>query len=314
MATIGNPYYNAQWAEAGQNIAKILGGDPEMAAKLKYTEATTALSDAKAKRQQMQNDELSSGFEQALGAAGMDPKSYNDNIPRLYASFARAGIQHPADWQTPMFAARSMVNSPDQYERGALVTQGKAPWIEGSTKGRAPVKITAKDRSAMEDMVANLAYNRLGESPDKLDELPIPPEALFAARQKGEDTYTNNRSQTDAAQAMLEALKIPPGGKLGSVDSTPGPNFGGDFPYIHPSNWGGSKPAILDSSGVPVNYDFAPASPAAPAEAAPAAPAAAPPQNNAALVAEARAAIAKGADPAAVAKRLQTMGIDPRGL
>lgn len=307
MAYAQNPYYNSRWADTGKEIAKLLGGDPEMAAKTRYTNATTALTEAKQQRQQIENDALMTGLEESLNGMGLTPADYNKNLPALYASMARAGVD-PRVYQTGIFGARSMVNSPREYTGGAMVTNAKEPsWMNpsahggrsggrGGRGGYAPIKITAKDRSAMEEMAASLLGDQFGED-FSLD--AIPADALFRARQAGENTYQNSRSQMDAAAAMVEALGLPEDAQLGEVDSTPGSNW-------NPLNWGGGKPAILDSSGAEIDFNFMPSGAGA-APAMPAARAARPDPFVQQLEAEAQEAIAKGADPAAVNARMQKM-------
>lgn len=152
----------------------------------------------------------------------------------------------------------------------------------------APLDVTANDWAdiewnALTSIPGAVVAGEDGKatmSPDLMATLD--PNRLAAARQVGSQTYQATRNAATAQAEFLKALGIGPGSSFQPAQD----------------GWFSSTPAQM----------VGPAA-AAVAQQRPAAVA-----DRDGLIARARDAIAKGADPAAVAERLRSMGVDPAFL
>lgn len=183
---------------------------------------------------------------------------------------------------------------------------------EGGGSPLRPVPINPKTYTAIDDMVKSVLSEQLGED-FSLD--VIPQDALLNARGAGEQAFQQSRNRTDAVNAMINALGLPPGARVGED-----PERANDW---IPFN---DKSVVLNSQGIPVDFQFGGASQPVDAllNALPAkqrqiaddvpgfpnlmdtAPASGGPANDR-LIQEAEAAIAAGADPRAVQARLRKL-------
>lgn len=133
---------------------------------------------------------------------------------------------------------------------------------------------------------------------------------LAAARAAASKVFQATRNSEAATQAYLQALGVPVGTRWQS---------GGMFSNKGLFDASGKLVTLAPQAPVSIMQNFTPppaAAPAAVPQAAPApAPAASPAQQGGAdPLAQAREAIAKGADRNAVIQRLRQNGIDPKGL
>lgn len=152
----------------------------------------------------------------------------------------------------------------------------------------APLDVTANDWAdiewnALTSIPGAVVAGADGDptmSPDLMATLD--PTRLAAARQVGSQTYQASRNAAAAQQAFLQALGIAPG-------TTFQPAQDGWFSDT-PAQMAGPTAAAAPPTGTPAG------------------------STPDSLLSEARDAIARGADPAAVAERLRAMGVDPAFL
>lgn len=142
MAMGQNPYYNPIYAQAAENIASAITGDPERAGAIAYDRARARHESLRGDRQQIENDALTTGLEEAYAAAGNTPESFSGAMPRLLPAMVRAGITDPSKFINPAWAIASAMHSgaspAEGLARAVYVSEGKAvPLDLALTPGRA---------------------------------------------------------------------------------------------------------------------------------------------------------------------------------
>lgn len=303
MVMRSNPYYNSHiLAQVGNNLASAIYGDPDYKFKQEANDRANlqtqmAVSQhqqatAAAQRQAAARE----GLAAALGAEDYDPHSaFRDyvgaggdvSLGDLFTMMLNEDPRHvqKGDLIDREHGNRVELQDDQQDFLGGVYDQRNLAGIvealiradasKSSGSSRPPMDVSAADLNHLNQML-NGRLEELAGSGYEID-----PELKHQLQSEAASRYQSSRNAGAALSDVLGMLDIQPedeGGWFG-IGSEPG------------------SVTLKDVLQPPVD-------PTAPAQAAPQV-------DPAALVADAQAAIAKGADPAAVAQRLRDMGIDP---